>query len=464
MCAIGGFVLPAASSLRPPDLARRVLGLIERGSVRGADSFGVVSVSRSSEVRVWRSLDPPTVDDIQPLMTEMASVLIFSRAIPTPEWSWDATTDHIQPFCGDGWVTVHNGTIANDCALADMLGRPAPAVDSGVLPPAFGRFGPTTALAAVEGSYAVAAIDQSQPHRLHLARNFKPLVVASIDEVLTFASTAYQVTGRRADDFDVLGPRVERLPPYSSATANAAEGTITLDAVDRPDNHRTLAVISGGLDSVVAATQRVRAGHEVTLLHFTYGCRAEVRELEAVERVAQRLGCHLKVVDLRWMKELGGSSLLDADAVLADGEQGAEFPHEWVPARNTAMIAVAAAVADAEGHTEIVLGTNLEEGGAFPDNTQEFITAMSTAVELGTWARPRVAAPVGDLVKHRIVRLGQELDAPLDVTWSCYRGESRHCGDCGPCFMRRTAFEINGAVDPVMQHVDEHVTSVALRG
>lgn len=464
MCAISGFVLPPETSPNPAELADWIRRLSARGAVRGADSFGVVAISRCGNLRAWRSLNPPSMEDLLPLMEELASVLVFSRAVPTPEWSWDATPAHIQPFSGERWVTAHNGTIANDRAMAGNLGIPAPAVDSGVLPPAFDQLGPASALAAVEGSYAVAAVDRAQPHVVHLARNFKPLVVASMDGVLTFASTAEQLTGRSQDDFDVFGPRVEHLPPYSSAIVDAVNASVMLEEPGSPpERHRTLAVVSGGLDSVVAATQRVRADHEVTLLHFTYGCRAEEREREAVGRVAQRLGCELKVVDLRWMRELGGSALLDANADLAGGEEGAEFPHEWVPARNLGMIAVAAAVADARGHTEIVLGTNLEEGGAYPDNTQEFIATMSAAADLGTLVRPRVLAPVGDLVKHRIVRLGQELEAPLDVTWSCYRGEARHCGDCGPCFMRRTAFEINGSIDPVMQHVDDHIASVAGR-
>ena len=113
------------------------------------------------------------------------------------------------------------------------------------------------------------------------------------------------------------------------------------------------------------------------------------------------------------------------------------------------MIAAACALADAEAYTDIVTGTNLEEAGAYPDNTQSFIATMDAASQLGTTSRARVFAPLGNLVKHQIVAAGLRVGAPLHATWSCYRAGEMHCGRCGPCFMRRVAFEINGARDPV---------------
>nr|MCG2909665.1 7-cyano-7-deazaguanine synthase [Stygiolobus sp.] len=60
-----------------------------------------------------------------------------------------------------------------------------------------------------------------------------------------------------------------------------------------------------------------------------------------------------------------------------------------------------------------------------------------------------VLMPVGNLVKHEIVKLGVEIGAPLHLTWSCYEGGEKHCGMCGPCYMRKMAFRINGLEDPV---------------
>ena len=159
-------------------------------------------------------------------------------------------------------------------------------------------------------------------------------------------------------------------------------------------------------------------------------------------------------IDQSWLGRLGASALTEAKRAIAPGRAGAKLPHEWVPARNWVMSSVAGAVADALGYDSIALGTNLEEGGAYPDNTQEFIRIMSQASSLGTRARAIVEAPVGHLVKHEIVRLGLQVGAPLHLTWSCYRNGPLHCGQCGPCFMRKTAFRMNGVEDPI-RYLDE---------
>jgi len=109
------------------------------------------------------------------------------------------------------------------------------------------------------------------------------------------------------------------------------------------------------------------------------------------------------------------------------------------------MLALATAFAEARGINTIALGNNLEEAGAYPDNEPEFINRFNGMLPfaVGDGKRVRVIMPVGNLMKHEIVALGHTNGAPLHLTWSCYRAGSIHCGTCGPCYMRRTAFEIN---------------------
>ena len=139
------------------------------------------------------------------------------------------------------------------------------------------------------------------------------------------------------------------------------------------------------------------------------------------------------------------SPLLRSDSNIAGGEAGAEFAHEWVPARNLVMLAMATAFAEARGIGYIVLGNNLEEAGAYPDNEPEFINRFNDLLPfaVGDGKRVKVVMPVGNYMKHEIVAIGHEVGAPLHLTWSCYRAGPIHCGTCGPCYMRRTAFEIN---------------------
>jgi len=221
--------------------------------------------------------------------------------------------------------------------------------------------------------------------------------------------------------------------------------TLTVPLREKGERSRALVVCSGGLDSVVsAAYAKTRLGYDIELIHFQYGCRAEGPEVQAVQAVAEALGVKVTLFPLPVYKK-GDSPLLDADSAVAGGEAGAKFAHEWVPARNLLLLSVATAYAEANGFDTIVLGNNLEEAGAYPDNEPEFIARFNDLLPfaVGDGKFMEVIMPVGNLMKYEIVSLGHEVNAPLHLTWSCYRAGALHCGTCGPCFMRRTAFEIN---------------------
>jgi 7-cyano-7-deazaguanine synthase len=205
-------------------------------------------------------------------------------------------------------------------------------------------------------------------------------------------------------------------------------------------NKRCVVVCSGGLDSTTAAAHALAVdGRKPLLLHFRYGCRAQQREVEAVQNVAAYLGVEHLIVDLFWLKELGGSPLTDPQAPIAGPIAGAEFPHEWVPARNLVMIAHAAALCDARGIGEIYMGLNLEEGAVYPDNTVEFYEKFNSVLPLATLVRPVVRMPLARKMKWQIVEHAHKIGAPIHLSWSCYRSGPLHCGYCGPCYMRRTA-------------------------
>src|SRR5690606_35279475 len=153
-------------------------------------------------------------------------------------------------------------------------------------------------------------------------------------------------------------------------------------------------------------------------------------------------------------QQIGGSRLtntLDELVTADEGAAGAEYAHEWVPARNLVMLSLATAVAESAGFPYIVLGNNLEEAGAYPDNEMQFINKLNEVLPYATNLHHyvEILMPVGNLMKHEIVRTGLELDAPMDLTWSCYEGGTVHCGTCGPWFMRKKAFEMNGQTDHV---------------
>jgi len=219
---------------------------------------------------------------------------------------------------------------------------------------------------------------------------------------------------------------------------------------------RCVVICSGGLDSTtVAAHARYVEGREPILLHFQYSCQAETKEVEAVRNIAGALGAEARFCDVDWLRAIGGSTLTAADGPIAGAIEGAEFPYEWVPARNLVFMANAAALCDALGIGEIYMGLNLEESAVYPDNTIEFFERLGDLLQVSTLVRPVVKMPVARMMKWQIVKYAYEIGAPIHLSWSCYRNGPLHCGACGPCYMRRTAHAMLGRKDSIRYLSDQ---------
>lgn len=378
------------------------------------------------------------------------------RAEPTTEYVKDKVTGDQQPYILGNWSIVHNGTIANDKAL--RTGMLATKIDSAAVVEALVEAEHNHSevdsvveevLSKLVGSYALLIV-YNPTGALYAACNYRPIWVGKMRNLLGQYSVFF-ASSRSAFEGTDMVPAMQ--DPYSISKWNS--GRLVFQRTLRPSvpdsQRRALVVCSGGLDSVVAARMAQSQYGEVELIHFLYGSRAEKQESDAIIEIANRLGVSVKFMPIPDVYDESDSPLLRPDSGIAGGEKGAEYAHEWVPARNLVMLSIATAYAEANGFTRLVLGNNLEEAGAYPDNEPEFIDRFNdmAAFAVGDGKELRVEMPVGNMMKHEIVAVGLKLDAPLDLTWSCYRNGEKHCGRCGPCFMRRTAFDINGATEVI---------------
>jgi 7-cyano-7-deazaguanine synthase len=216
---------------------------------------------------------------------------------------------------------------------------------------------------------------------------------------------------------------------------------------------RAIALLSGGLDSVVATWAAAREGTIALALTFDYGQRARQAEARAAARVAAALGCPHRVLPLPWLGELGGSALTDPEAAvpepdasdLDDLDAGLETARAvWVPNRNGVFVNVAAAFAEALDCDCIVCGFNLEEAATFADNSVRFMQAADAFLALSTLRHPTLLSPTASLDKAQIVALGVRLNAPLEAVWSCYHDAGRMCWRCESCLRLKRALEANG--------------------
>jgi 7-cyano-7-deazaguanine synthase len=481
MCGIAGFIRVHGSTGRVSRQFELYFNAVLTAiSQRGPDSFGIGIFGDSTPSNPFiskRARAPLAISDQVNIICnayQSGYVLAGFRGVPTTE-AWNPDDPKcVQPYINEesGSGVTHNGMVANDKELAALYGLGPPLIDSYILlthlAEADGML--KERLSELESGSAIAMYDE-QHDNLILARNFRGLALAvwQNDEqtFLVWASeeSALQHHAQR----DVLIVTAE-LPGWhfyvgrpEDAWINGNSPSYYLDALiascqgwGKPASaSKCVVVCSGGLDSMTVAALACKRFSEVHLLHYTYGARAELPEGRAVKDICKWLNEHtsaevrLKFIDLSFIKDLGGSTLTEHDKDIALGDLGVETAHEWVPARNTAMIGLAASYCDRYDIGYIALGLNMEEASVYADNSQEFYLRMEQALQFGTMARPKLWMPLGNMMKHHVYAMALELEAPLHLSWSCYLGLAERCGQCGPCVMRQRAAEMNGVADNV---------------
>jgi 7-cyano-7-deazaguanine synthase len=209
-------------------------------------------------------------------------------------------------------------------------------------------------------------------------------------------------------------------------------------------------LVSGGLDSCVTASIAARS-NELAFLHLNYHQRTQARELRAFNELAEHFSAAKRlVVDLSYMQQIGGSSLIDQTMPVPEGEEDEGVPSTYVPFRNANLLGIGVAWAEVLGAQSVHLGAHQEQS-PYPDCRREFIDAYNKMVATGTHPQSHITvrAPLIDLDKAAIVRRGLELYAPFGLTWSCYQNEKSACGRCASCRLRLKGFALAGVQDPL---------------
>jgi 7-cyano-7-deazaguanine synthase len=223
---------------------------------------------------------------------------------------------------------------------------------------------------------------------------------------------------------------------------------------------KAVILLSGGLDSSTVLYQAKADGYECYAISFDYQQRHR-RELESALSVGKAIGVvehQIVGFDLRlW----GGSALTDNKIALpaqrSITEMADNIPITYVPARNTIFLSFALGYAEAIGAEKVYIGVNALDYSGYPDCRPDYINAMQDVFRLGT-KRGRegksisIVAPLINLKKTEIIRLGNMLGVPWHLTWSCYAGtdvNNRACGVCDSCLLRLAAFNELGLTDPI---------------
>jgi 7-cyano-7-deazaguanine synthase len=215
---------------------------------------------------------------------------------------------------------------------------------------------------------------------------------------------------------------------------------------------RAVVLLSGGMDSCVCAALAAR-DYDAAALHVSYGQRTEAREQQAFLAVCDRLKIRDRLlVRNPALHAIGGSALTDAALAVPDAgpEIGGGVPVTYVPFRNAHFLAAAVSWAEVLGAERVFIGAVEQDSSGYPDCRPEYYRAFNEVVRAGTReGRIQVLAPLISMRKADIVRLGLELGAPFDLTWSCYSRQDCACGVCESCVLRLRAFASAGIRDPI---------------
>ena len=225
---------------------------------------------------------------------------------------------------------------------------------------------------------------------------------------------------------------------------------------------KALVLSSGGIDSTTALAIAVQKyGHDnVVALSMSYGQKHD-KEIEAAKKVADYYNVELLSLDLSKIFKYSNSSLLkqsteeipkESYSAQIEETNGEKPVSTYVPFRNGLFLSTAASIALSKDCSVIYYGAHSDDaaGFAYPDCSDVFNNAMNTAIYEGSGHQLKIEAPFINMNKAQVVKMGLELGAPYELTWSCYEGGDRPCGKCGTCIDRQAAFEANGITDPAL--------------
>lgn len=206
---------------------------------------------------------------------------------------------------------------------------------------------------------------------------------------------------------------------------------------------------SGGLDSTVALYWARTQNYRLKCLALDYGQKHR-KELQCAQQICHDLSLESRTADLRSLKPfLSGSSQTSDEVEVPQGEYQLEnMKITVVPNRNMILLSIAIAWALSSNDRFVIYAAHRGDHSVYPDCRPEFVKAVDQCASLCDWKEVRVLAPFVEKTKTDIVELGAQLNVPFEKTWSCYKGEEIHCGQCGTCIERQKAFRQAKVKDP----------------
>jgi 7-cyano-7-deazaguanine synthase len=210
-----------------------------------------------------------------------------------------------------------------------------------------------------------------------------------------------------------------------------------------------LVVLSGGMDSAtcLGLAKHASVGGKIHAITFEYG-QKHSNETEHALKIAKHFDIGCTVINLPGLADNFKTSLSKTSNQEIPDSHAGGVPNTYVPFRNTIMLSIAAGYAQSWGYNTIFYGANIVDYSGYPDCRPEYIDAMNAV--LITHDHIHIEAPIVHLTKTDVVRLGEKLKVPWELTWSCYRGGDVPCLNCPSCQYRKMGFDGAQVKDPII--------------
>lgn len=424
-------------------------------------------------------------------------VLVHNRAIPESE----VQNNHVQPIETINFVVIHNGIIANDIELFENTSFKKSVLKSQIDTEKFSwaledeylknKWGTLESIfievsKRIQWSFAFAIYNKNTKEFL-LTTNFQPLsykidynlwylFFSSLGDYLRI--TSEDILEEDKTQLFLINQNIVRLPSYTYLYINwnkeITTGDIPRDKLfsyisdsklskneylskimysntrwEWQIQSKGIVLASWGLDTAVVAGI-MRSDYnckELIFLHFDYGHKVEWREAKALEDVVKFYWAKLVTIKLDFLKELFKDSPLMTGRVDETGKW-MELALDYVPVRNGLFILIAISYAEVNRFNYIWFGGNLSESMAYPDTTAETISKLNDLIPniIKRNGNIKILDPLRDLLKHEIVKEWIRVNAPMNLTWSCYQDNwtGKHCGKCASCRLRNIWMSRNG--------------------
>lgn len=223
---------------------------------------------------------------------------------------------------------------------------------------------------------------------------------------------------------------------------------------------KAIVLLSGGMDSLVVMAHANEFHDEIITLHLTYGQNTAKKEKECFEKICDFYNVdkkHREIIDISFLAKIGGSSLTDENINVSQfAGDSDEIPSSYVPFRNTHILSMAVSLAEVKGAENIYIGANYEDSPGYPDCRPEYYEAFNNLINKGTKeGNITVHTPIIMDKKEDIIKKAKLLNAPLELSWSCYKSNDLACGVCDSCALRLRGFKNAGYDDPINYQGDK---------